>query len=209
MKRLLMLSFLLTTATSYAAEQHKECAADDTVTAQASAVLKVAEKMEADGCPKKPAASDFKLICADIATRAKAPETEISFYEYSYEKRIWDLSCATPSKDSEDVAKLKIGKMWNKYKKDFKCDSLDFGLSNGNVLKYSLSQKMPEVIETLADTYGLDINFIDPKDNMNILDYVDAEIKKLNQQPNNAASLKVYNEYRTRLIDLGAKSSNP
>jgi acyl-CoA-binding protein len=44
---------------------------------------------------------------------------------------------------------------------------------------------------------------------MNVLDYVNNEIKKLSQLPNNEASLKVYNEYKIRLIDSGAKPSKP
>jgi hypothetical protein len=185
MKRLLMLSLLVSSIAVYADDKHEECNADDSVTAQASALLKVAEKLEADGCTKRPAVSDFKAICSDISARTKAPANESESYEFYYEKRIWELSCANPGTDDEKTANAKINKMWNKYKKDFKCDTLDFALSNGNILKFSLSQKMPEVIETLAGTYGLDINFVDPKDNMNVLDYVNNEIKKLSQLPNN------------------------
>ena len=35
-----------------------------------------------------------------------------------YEKRIWELSCAT-AETSEDEAHLKIQAMWNKYKEKF------------------------------------------------------------------------------------------
>lgn len=35
---------------------------------------------------------------------------------------------------------------------------------------------MPEVIETLVSTYDCDINFIDPADGLNLLDYINSEI---------------------------------
>ena len=209
MKRLLMFTLLVGSLSAYADDKHEECNADDSVTAQASALLKVAEKLEADGCAKKPTENDFRAICTDISLRTKAPVAESLVYEYYYEKRIWELSCASATVDDEKMAASKISKMWNKYKKEFKCDSLSFSLSNGNILKYSLSQKMPELIETFSERYGLDINFIDPKDNMNVLDYIDSEIKKLQQLPNSEASIKIYNEYRLRLIDVGAKPSHP
>jgi hypothetical protein len=36
---------------------------------------------------------DYKLLCDDIATKAKVIEKESEHYEYVYEKRILQLSC--------------------------------------------------------------------------------------------------------------------
>lgn len=166
------------------------------------------EKSEEGTCPA-PKAIDYKALCADIGSKAKVPASEAEFYEYTYEKRMWTLSCANPTKDSEEKAKEKIAKMWSKYQKQFKCDSVDFGVQNGNVLKFSLSQNMPGVIETFASTYGLDINFVDPADNMNVLDYVNSEIKRLTQLQNTSGIIAVYEQYKEALIGLGAKTSKP
>lgn len=104
-----------------------------------------------------------------------------------------------------DKAKLKI--FWNKHKTLFKCDSVSFGLSNGNLLKFSLSQNMPEVIKTIAAVFELDINFIDPVDGLNLYDFVDSEIAKLKKLQNSASAVAVYENYKAGIIGLGGKSN--
>ncbi len=161
-----------------------------------------------DTCPP-PNKHFYKAICGDIAARNKAPDGERQYYEYNYEKRIWEASCINIGIDDEETILKKLRIFWNKYKTKCTCDSLDFHIPNGNLLKFALSQKMPELIETLADAYGLDINFIDPKDGMNLLDYVLSQISYYEKLPNGdgAGSVKVYEEYKTRIIDLGGKPS--
>lgn len=100
-----------------------------------------------DSC-EVPIASDFKTLCLDVSSRAKTSEKDSKFCEYSYELRIWRLACVNIGIDSEEAIKTKVQKWWNKYKTSCKCDSVAFGLQNGNFLKFALSQNMPEVIET-------------------------------------------------------------
>jgi len=154
-------------------------------------------------CPP-PTINDYKAICAHIATRAKDNQNNYYFTDYAYEKKLLQMSCADLDLDSEEIVKKKLQFFWNKYKTKCKCDSLDFILSNGNILKYALSQKMPEVIENLADTYGLNINFIDPADGLNLLDWINKEMKSPNNTKDN---IKYWEEVRTRVIDVGGKPS--
>ena len=65
---------------------------------------------------------------------------------------------------------------------------------------------MPEVIETLT-YYGMDINFIDPQDGLNMLDYILSNIATVKKLPNNEGLLKVWEEYKTRVIDVDGKSN--
>ena len=176
MKRFLMLSLLLATATSYAAEQHEECAADDTVTAQASARLKVAEKMEADGCPA-PKETDYKEFCESIAAKEKPTGNDLKFFDFAYEKRLMKLSCADVEKDGKEAATEKVGRMWNKHSKNFKCQSTSFNVPKGSVLKFALTQNFTPFLETIVSTYNLDINFIDPEDKRNLMDYLNDELQ--------------------------------
>ncbi len=204
MKRLLMLSLLLATATSYAAEQHEECATDDTVKAQASALLKVAEKIEADGCPA-PKPTDYKAFCDSISIQEKPTNADKEYFSYGYEKRLMDLSCADVSKEPREVAAEKVSKMWSKYNKNFRCQSSTFNVEKGSVLKFAVVQGFAPFLETIVGTYQMDINFVDPADNKNVLDYVNAELKKaLATEGPNHPRVKVLKEYKELLQDLGA-----
>lgn len=158
-----------------------------------------------DTCPP-PSKSDYEGILADIGTGAKAPANEIEYYEYNYEKRLLEMACVNIKVDNEETVKKKLQLFWNKYKKKFTCDSLSFSLSNGNILKFALAQNKPGIIETFV-SYGLDINFIDPADGLNLLDWIDAEIEQMKKRSNRGASIKVYEDYKAGVIGLGGKSN--
>ncbi|MFV5702508.1 hypothetical protein ACM55F_11605 [Flavobacterium sp. XS2P12] len=114
------------------------------------------------------------------------------------------MACVNIGVDDEEMAKKKLQLFWNKYKTKCKCDCLDFSLPNGNFLKYSISQKMPEVIVNLADTYALDINFIDPQDGLNLLDWIVKEMKSPNNTNDN---IKYWDDLRIMVIEYGGKPS--
>ena len=159
-----------------------------------------------DTC-KEPKESDFKALCADIGSKAKAPIAEIEYYEYTYEKRILQLACVDLKVDNEETIKQKVKTWWNKYKISCKCDSVDFGLQNGNILKFALSQSFPEVGELLASFYGCDINFIDPADGLNLLDYINLEIARLKELINSEHTVAIWESYKAYVIGLGGKSN--
>jgi hypothetical protein len=207
MKRLLMLSLLLATATSYAAEQHEECATDDTVKAQASALLKVAEKIEADGCPA-PKPTDYKAFCDSIAAKEKPLGNDQKLFDFAYEKRLMTLSCADVEKDGLEIATSKVGRMWSKYNKSFKCQSTEFNVPKGSVLKFALTHNFTPFLETIVSTYNLDINFIDPEDKRNLMDYLNDELQStISSQGPSHPRVKVLKEYKVLLEDLGAAAS--
>jgi len=155
----------------------------------------------------EPQESDYKAICGGIAVRAKSSQNHSYWTEYWYEMKLLQMACFNLDVDDVEIAKKKLQIFWSKYKTSCKCDALDFGLPNGNLLKFALSQHMPDVIETLADTYGLDINFTDPADGLNLLDYIIGEIERLKKLTNSAGSIKVYEDYKARVIGLGGKSN--
>ena len=66
---------------------------------------------------------------------------------------------------------------------------------------------MPDFIDTLVTNYGLDINFIDPADGKNVLDYLNDEIQRFKDSGISKPSIKIYEEYRLSLIRLGARTS--
>lgn len=155
----------------------------------------------------QPQEFDYKVLCAHIGTRAKASTKTKYFTEYAYEQKLLQMACFNLDLDDEEVAKKKLQIFWSNYKTSCKCDALSFQVQNGNLLKFALSQNMPEVIETLASTYGCDINFIDPADGLNLLDYILSEISRLKKLQNSENSVKVYEEYKESIIGLGGKSN--
>ena len=160
-----------------------------------------------DTC-KDPTISDYRALCISIASRAYAEPKYLQLFNYHYEQKLLELSCVNIGVDSEEMIKLKVQKWWNKYKTSCKCDSVSFGLSNGNLLKFALSQNFTEVIDDLASYYKLDINFKDPADGLNLLDYIISEKQRLQKQVNSESAVNVYENYKAIIIGLGGKSVN-
>jgi hypothetical protein len=60
----------------------------------------------------------------------------------------------------------------------------------------------------MVGTYGMDINFIDPIDKRNVLDYVNDELQgAISLQGVSHQKVKVLKEYKQLLEDMGCKPS--
>ena len=153
-----------------------------------------------------PTEADIRLWCGDIVTKSKVYGEEAEFYDYLYEKRLWQMACVDAKNDSEETIKKKIVAWWNKYKLDCYCNSPTFGVPNGGILKFAISQRHIDFIRVLAN-YDLDINFIDPANNNNLLDYLNEEIAKIRLNGSSSTTIEIYEKYKRTLISLGAKPS--
>ncbi|MGS0746899.1 hypothetical protein [Halpernia sp. GG3] len=154
-----------------------------------------------------PTRDDYKLLCGDVASKAKVDEKETKYYEYVYEKRILQLSCVNLEVDDDQTIKRKVQQFWNKYKTNCTCDSVSFNIPNGNILKFSIAKNFLDFLDTFVLNYNLDINFIDPADGKNLLDYLNDEIEKLKTNGASNSSIQVYQHYRDEIISLGGKPS--
>jgi hypothetical protein len=154
-----------------------------------------------------PTKRDAIALAADVGSKAKVPVQENIYYEYTYEKRLLQLAGVDVVVDSEETITKKVKSYWNRYKKRFIGNTVGFGLQNGNLLKFALSQNLPEVVETLASTYECDINFIDPADGLNLLDYINSEITRMKKQNNSEGTVAIYEKYKSGVIGLGGKPS--
>lgn len=155
-------------------------------------------------CPA-PKVKDYFAICTQITFHTNTDEKYFDKFTMLYEQRMWEMSCAFPDTDSVPEATIKINRMWNKHKLDFKCDALGFNVPQGNVLKYAISSGYETFIETIVESYGLDINFKD-NDGKTVLDFVNDEIKR-RYDPGNSDSTRSLRHYKELLIQLGAKTS--
>lgn len=160
-----------------------------------------------DNCPK-PTPDIFKQFCDEIVVGLEGPSgVYIKGFQFNYEKRLWDISCVKPT-DTEETAKNKVRLMWSKYKKDFICDENGFGIGPKSLLKYSIYQNFPDLLETLLMTYEVDVNFVDELDNKNVVDYINDEIKRLNPSGTNPnAYIKKLTRFKAKLMAFGALPS--
>lgn len=117
------------------------------------------------------------------------------------------MACINIGVDSEEVIKMKIQSWWAKYKLRCKCDSTTFNVPNGNILKFAVSQNQLDFIEVLSENYNLDLNFIDPADKKNLLDYLNDEIATRRNDGSSITTIKIYEKYKRTLITLGAQPS--
>jgi hypothetical protein len=154
----------------------------------------------ADGCPA-PEKVDYAKICSYSRDKKLAPED--SELNYLFEQQILKMSCATEGKDSPQAIKQKTSIMWNTYRTKFACDSLEFNVPNGNILKFSMNFNFPDFIYTMVNTYDLDMDFKDPADNKTIIEYLDEEIAKTTKF--GVGKIKEMKEVRALLVEQKIK----
>lgn len=158
-------------------------------------------------CPP-PTAADYKSFCDSVALREKTPQEYSEYFEYGYEVRLMKLACADITTESREAVTEKISRFWDRYKQNFRCKSSSFNLDKGSVLKFAVELGFAPFLETIVGTYQMDINFIDPADGLNVLDYVNDELKKaIISQGSTHPKVKVLKEYKQLLEDLGGKPS--
>lgn len=124
-------------------------------------------------CPA-PKPEFFYSLCSGIATQDKIDD-EGSVYKFEIEKDIDEVACVNRLSDSEIEKNDKIRRMWVKYNGSFVCDSGDFGVSNGSILKYAVDKKFEHFIRLAANVWKLPLNTVDSSDGRTTLDYVQAE----------------------------------
>ena len=115
-------------------------------------------------------------FCGDIGT--KLPQIDGGgFYEYSYQKLMYEGACIDIESMSEREINLKLRTWWDINKEYLKCDTIQVGVTNGSVLKYAAKANTWTFIDEAINA-GFDLNIIDESDNRTVLDYVKDEIKK-------------------------------
>jgi len=142
---------------------------------------------------------DFQEFCNDIGLGFE-PDNKEKF-DTKFEERLWEVSGADPQTASDREAKTKINKMWDRHKLDFKC-----GTMGRSILKYLIEGNVIGWLTRLANKYELDINFVDPRDNQNVLEYLNQEIKRKDDVAGakDHYSSDLLRTYRDKLIRAGA-----
>lgn len=123
----------------------------------------------------KPSERDYKYMCDAIASKAKVTGKNSYYVEYSYEERLLALAGVDVENDNDEQKIKKLKCFWNKYKTRFACDTVSFNVTNGNLLKFAVSQAFVGVLEQLVGAYELDICFTDPADGLSLCQYLKSE----------------------------------
>lgn len=168
----MILSLLTASLQGFAKELPPEdCAEDSAVEKHANSILKVTSAMS--GCAD---ASKLRGICLTVMDKRAAAHD--SPYMYEYERMIHEAACADPEKDSEEIVYKKIRTMWSKLDKELKCDTANWEVSRGGILKYAVKMQAFDLISSAAELWELNLNTTDPSDDRTLLDYVEHEIKR-------------------------------
>lgn len=159
---------------------------------------------EIDECPAPTPGSVAELCSALMTPEQDTSEMSIG---YNYQNILWKLACAKPKIDSTQVGREKVRNYWNKYKKDIRCPGQ--GLSdtdNISVAKHAIDTSSVRFTRELAIAYKVDFNFVDEKDGMTVLDFVQKRIDQANRLvPKPEQTLIEYQAVYDAIVRVGGK----
>lgn len=190
---LIILSLSLSALTAVAREQ-LDCDTDSPVEVHAKSVLNVTNKLT---CPNN---TNTELLCSTVSGMLEDKDPD-SYYNYQYQRIIYEASCVDLGNDSEKLISQKVNKMWQKYGSSFKCNSTQFDVSNGSILKFAVAKGFSSFLFDAAQVWKIDLNQVDESDGRTLVDYLEKEIRR-NQGNANEPVLK---QYLKVLVDAGAK----
>ena len=200
MKSWIVTTFFLLSSSLVMAKDNAPCLDSTMIGGVAvSALASVADSMPSN-CPNL---SKLKGICVDISSKT----TDLSNpeqYSYAYEKKIYEAACVDFTKDNAQIARQKLAALWDKHQDQFKCDSADFSVTQGSILKYAIEMKTYGFLDNAVKTWKLNLNYVDSSDKKTVLDYV--ETKLIQYRGTNAEP--VLKNYYDILRRNGAKKSS-
>lgn len=130
---------------------------------------------EIDECPA-PTQLQVDNLCLTVRYYEKdeAPDS----IGYTYHRSLWNMACAKPKVDSTEVGREKVRKMWAKHKESIRCSVTGTSRSEDlNIAKFAIDSTNHRFTSELVIAYKCDFNFIDKKDGMTLLDFVQERIE--------------------------------
>lgn len=126
--------------------------------------------MHARGCP-----NDHLINTLCDYVDSHLPEAEGSPYRYRYQTIIMQASCVNPT-DSKEVIQEKVNAFWRKYENRLTCEVANFGVRNGNLIKYAIRKNFDSFIVDVSRNWKVNLNRVDPSDQKTVLDFVYDEL---------------------------------
>lgn len=189
--KFLLLSLLFITPLLFASAA-EEC--NETTPSALAPMLEVAEAVK--NVPDCPNPKKLRGLCTMVNSRmAETTNTN----EYLYQTRFLEASCVEEG-DNEEARNAKIRETWQTLEDDLVCDSPQFDVPKGNILKFAASTKFEDFIKD-AIKWKVNLNRVDPADNRTVLDYIQFHIER-----NKGNALEgMFKHYYKLLRDAGAK----
>lgn len=122
-----------------------------------------------DAC--EPTQNQLVSLCNQVS--AKAHDESSDHFMFGYEHVLWAMAGAMPGVDSDSAAIGKVRMFWQKYASRLMCNT---SRKNAHVLAVAVHSSFPEMVEELAQFYGVDISVVDPVNGGTVLDYIAKEI---------------------------------
>jgi hypothetical protein len=119
--------------------------------------------------------SKLNGICIDICQNTRPNNT---VYRYRYEEKIHAAACADPTKDSPEVVQKKIQNMWHQLDGRLSCDTANWEVSHGSMLKYAIAMRSFDLVRSAATKWKVNLNRVDKDDGATLLDYVNSELER-------------------------------
>ena len=188
--KFILLSLLFVTPLLYASAA-EEC--NDVTPDALEPMLKVAEAVNNETeCPNP---KKLHGLCAMVGRRMKDREKD----DHLYRTRFIEASCLEGN-EKEEVRNKKIKETWMAMENELVCDSSQFDVVKGSILKYAVSSKFDDFIED-AIKWKVNLNKVDSYDNRTVLDYISFHIER-----NKGNALEpIFKHYYKILKNAGAK----
>ena len=152
----------------------------------------IAADLEEEPCPNP---KKLRGLCAMVENRMMDRKNN----EYLYKTRFLEASCLSGDEANEVVNK-KIRDTWTAMEDEFVCDSSQFDVIKGNILKFAVSNKFEDFIRDAIE-WKVNLNQVDSSDNRTVLDYVSFHMER--HKGNSLGEM--FKHYYKLLRDAGAK----
>lgn len=154
-----------------------------------------------------PTPASVSPLCSDLLT----PHQDFSEMSigYNYQNALWILAGAKPKIDPTEVGRVKVQRYWNKHKEDIRCPATGRRDTDDlSVAKHAMDTSGIRFVRELAIAYKVDFNFVDEKDGLTILDFVQVRINMANRQvPKPEPLLIEYQAVYDAIVKAGGKHS--
>lgn len=198
MRSFFIFSLLFVSISSFA--QVEEDCADDQAKKLMNAMKKTAvEEPTGASCPNF---KKVKNLCLFVSGVNEDP-TPLGNHKYVYQRKVLEASCVDIEKDSDEVKKSKISKMWAQFEAQMVCNSVQFDVQNGSIIKYAAIRNFDSFISDVIK-WKVHLNRVDESDGRTVLDYIKYHIER----SKGSELEKTLKDYYDRLKKAGAKHKN-
>lgn len=149
----------------------------------------------AQSCPNP---AKLKNICMAVSERILEKNPALP-QKYRYRTQILDAACVEPG-DSPAAMRAKVDAMWRQNQARLICNSLQFDMQNGSIIKYAINSYFETFLDDAIDL-GVPLDLVDASDGKTVLDYLQDKIER--NRANQTS--KTFQAYYDRLRKAGAK----